>query len=59
MGPIGIPELVVVLLVGLVWAVPIAAGIWALITLYRIRESQEDVRRRLVAIERVIQSGRT
>ena len=59
MGPIGIPELVVVLLVGLVWAVPIAAGIWALITLYRIRVSQEDVRRRLVAIERIIQSGRT
>ena len=55
---LGIPELIVVLMVGLVWVVPVAAGIWALVTLHRIRTTQEDVRNRLAAIERSIQNVR-
>ena len=49
---LGVPELIVVLTLGLVWLIPVAAGIWALITLHRIRTTQEDMRGRLAAIER-------
>ena len=55
---LGVPELIVVLTLGLVWVIPVAAGIWALITLHRIRTTQEDMRGRLAAIERLIQTQR-
>jgi hypothetical protein len=55
---LGVPELIVVLMVGLIWVVPVAAGIWALVTLHRIRTTQEDMRNRLAAIERSIQTVR-
>jgi hypothetical protein len=55
---LGVPELIVVLTLGLVWVIPVAAGIWALITLHRIRTTQEDMRSRLAAIERFIQTVR-
>jgi hypothetical protein len=54
MGTIGMPELVI-MLVGLVfWIVPLLAGIYALITLIQIRRAQEDVVRKLEAIERAL-----
>jgi hypothetical protein len=55
---LSVPELMVVLMVGLIWVVPLAAGIWALVTLHRIRATQEDMRNRLAAIERLIQTAR-
>jgi len=55
---LGLPELIVVFMVGLVWVIPIAVGIWAVITLNRIRTTQEDMRNRLTAIERSIQNIR-
>jgi hypothetical protein len=55
---LGVPELIVVLMVGLVWVVPVAAGVWALVTLHRIRTTQEDIRNRLAVIERSIQNVR-
>lgn len=55
---IGVPELVVVLVVALMWVVPAAAAIWALVTLHRIRQAQEDIRGKVASIERAIQSGR-
>jgi hypothetical protein len=54
-----IPELFVVLLIGVVWIIPIAAAVWALITLYRIRATQEDMRQKLDTLARLMQSGRT
>jgi len=54
-----IPELFVVLLIGVVWIIPIAAAVWALVTLYRIRASQEDMRQKLDTLARLMQSGRT
>jgi hypothetical protein len=53
---LGVPELIVLLMVGLIWVVPVAAGIWALVTLHRIRTTQEDIGNRLAAIERLIQT---
>ena len=41
----GVPELLVVLMIGAFWLIPVAAGVWALITLQRIRTAQDDMRR--------------
>jgi hypothetical protein len=51
MGPVGFPELLVFGFFGLFWVIPIVAGIWALVTLHRLRTGQDEVRRRLTAIE--------
>lgn len=52
---LGVPELLVVLIIGAFWLVPVAAGVWALITLQRIRAAQEAMQRQLDAIERQVQ----
>lgn len=52
---LGVPEVIVVLIVGAFWLVPVAAGVWALITLQRIRAAQEAMQRQLDAIERQVQ----
>lgn len=54
MGSVGIPELVILLMFGVFWLVPIAAAIWALVTLYRIRFEQQAMLVRLGAIERLL-----
>ena len=54
-GVIGMPEIVVVLFIAVIWLVPLAAGIWALRTLHRIRISQDAVRATLESIERLLQ----
>lgn len=55
MGQIGIPELFFVLIAGLFWLVPLVAAIWALVVLQRVHTGQHDIRRRLEAIERLLQ----
>jgi hypothetical protein len=55
MDRIGMPEILVVLTLAALWLVPLAAGEWALLTLHRIRTGQEDVRRRLETVERLLQ----
>ena len=55
MNNLGIPELIILMIVSVFWLVPVAAGIWALVTLHRIRKGQEDVQRRLETIERLLQ----
>jgi len=54
-GVIGLPEIVVILFIFVAWVVPLAAGIWALLTLYRIRISQDAIRATLESIERHLQ----
>ena len=54
-----VPELLIVLmLVAVRWLVPVAAGVWALVTLLRIRSAQEQMGRKLDAVERLLQGGR-
>jgi hypothetical protein len=53
---LGVPELLVVFMIGLVWVVPVAACVWALVTLHRIRATQEEMSRKLDAVERAIQT---
>jgi hypothetical protein len=55
--PIGIPEIVVVLVISFFAIVPMAALIWVVLTLLRIRSAQEQIQRRLEGIERSVPRG--
>ena len=55
MNMVGLPEFMVVLIIVFFWVVPIAASIWALVTLQRIRAGQQVVQLKLDAIERLLQ----
>jgi hypothetical protein len=57
MPQIGVPELLIVLIGVVFWIVPLVAAIWALITLAQIRRRQDDVLRKLDALERSIQGS--
>jgi hypothetical protein len=52
------PELIVILTIGLFWGGPIAAAVWAIVTLRRIRMGQQAIGVRLETIERLLQVGR-
>ncbi len=51
MGGLGVPEIVIVVLGLVFWLVPIAAGVWAMITLHRIRTTLEVMSEKVSAIE--------
>ncbi len=51
-GTIGIPELFFILLFGVIWVIPVAAAVWALVTLHQIRTSQRIMQ---AAIEQLLQ----
>jgi hypothetical protein len=55
MGRFGFPGLIVALLLIVSWLVPLAAGIWAVFTLHRIRTTQDAVRATLESIEKLLQ----
>jgi len=54
-GSLGVPELIVILILGTIYVVPIVAAGWAIITLHRIRTNQEAMGVRLETIERLLQ----
>jgi hypothetical protein len=49
------PEIFIGLMIAVVWVVPLSAGIWALVALYRIRGTQQVLLSKLEAIERLLQ----
>jgi len=56
MAGMGVPELIIiVVIVGIFWVIPIAAAAWGLYTLHRIRSGQEVIRLRLELLERTVQ----
>ena len=55
MGPLGFPELIILLVVASIWLVPLAVLVWAVVTLQRIRTTQDEMRSRLDNIERSVQ----
>lgn len=57
-GGIGMPELLMVLFVGMFWLVPVVAVVWAVLTLQRVRTDTHAIATRLDAIERLLQAGR-
>ena len=50
-----LPALVGLLILLLVWALPIAAAVWALLTLNRVKKGQDAMQAKLDAIERSLQ----
>lgn len=54
-GTIGIPELLLILILSCLWLLPIAAAIWALVTLRQIQTSQRAMQDKLNAIEQSLQ----
>lgn len=52
---VGVPELFVVLMIAVLWLGPLAAGVWAMVTLHRVRVGQDAIRTRLESIERLLQ----
>ncbi len=59
MHQIRISEMLVLLGVALLWAIPIGAGIWIIRTIHLIRSGQEAIQKRLEAIERLLQNRST
>ena len=51
MGGLGVPEIVIVVLGLVFWLVPIAAGVWAMVTLHRIRTTLDVMAEKVSAIE--------
>jgi hypothetical protein len=52
---LGIPELMILLVLVGVYAIPLVAAVWALMTLQRIRTGQQAVQLKLDTIERLLQ----
>jgi hypothetical protein len=55
MNAIGIPELLVITMIGVFWVIPLAAGVWALFTLHRIHMGQQALHAKVDTIERLLQ----
>jgi type IV secretory pathway VirB3-like protein len=55
-GSIGIPELVIVLAVSGFWLIPVAAAVWVVLTLNRLRNDQQAIRASLESIERTLRA---
>jgi hypothetical protein len=51
-GSVGVPELLIILVVGVLCLLPIVAGIWGLVMLIRILSNQQSINARLDALER-------
>lgn len=56
MATIGIAELVILLVIAIVYAVPIAIAVWAVLSIKRMRSDHEVFRNRLDTIERLLQN---
>ena len=57
MATLGIAEIIIMLIIAVIfWGIPIAAGIWAMITLHRIHADQKHLERRLEEIALALQN---
>jgi len=52
---LGLPEIIILLVIGAFSLIPIAAAVWVLFTLQRIRSTQEVLRLRLEHLEHTLQ----
>ena len=48
-------ELIIVLMIAVTWLIPVAAGIWALVTLKQLRDGQRAVEGKLDTIAHILQ----
>jgi hypothetical protein len=49
-----LPEFMIVGMIGLMSIVPLAVGMWVLVTLFNVRRSQEEMRARLERLEQAL-----
>jgi len=57
MPNLGFTELIWILVRAIFYLAPIAAGIWAIITLHRVHAGQKSIQNRLDGIERFVRSS--
>jgi len=57
MPKIGPTELVGIFIIVITWLVPIAAGVWAIITLHRIHSERKSIQSRLEEIESAVRKN--
>ena len=50
----GIPELLIISMISLFGIVPLAVGVWVLVTLYKVRRNQDEIRIRLDRLEQAM-----
>jgi hypothetical protein len=50
MGRIGVPELLVIMMVVMGGLIPWVLGIWALVTLQRIKQGQQSIEQKIDAL---------
>lgn len=55
-GSLGLPELALVLFISLFYLLPIAAGIWGIVTLNRIAVAQHTLGAQLETIEQLLRA---
>jgi hypothetical protein len=51
-GSVGVPEFLIIAVIGVFGLLPIIAGIWGLVMLIRILSNQQSINARLDALER-------
>jgi hypothetical protein len=54
MSSVGVPELLVVLVMAVVWVLPVAAAEGVVLTLNRLSSGQQAIQAKLDAIERLL-----
>jgi hypothetical protein len=55
LAQIGLPELIIILMITVTWAIPIAFAVWVVVSLRRIRAGQQAAQMKLESIERLLQ----
>jgi hypothetical protein len=58
MNSVGLPELFILITMGIFWLIPLVAAIWALITLHRMRTGIDTMVARLESIERALRADK-
>jgi hypothetical protein len=53
--PIGLPEILVILMFSGIGLLPIVVAVWAIVALHRVRVSQQAMQAKLDNIERLLQ----
>ena len=48
---LGFPELLIILMISMIAIVPLAIGVWVLVTLFNVRKNQNEIRARLERLE--------
>jgi|SoiMethySBSTD1v2_1073268.scaffolds.fasta_scaffold00503_17 hypothetical protein len=56
MPNLGIPELTIMFVILTIWIIPVAAGIWALYTLSRVRSTVDTMRAQLERVEQALRA---